>query len=95
MKALFRCEYCDKIGVAEEIEKHENECIHNRTKRSCFTCKHANKHGFAALKFACAHGKQIEEDHYYCDCDSYEWDERDHTTRNPIASNNLFGGAFF
>ena len=27
MKPLFRCEYCDKIGTAEEIEKVNEEGI--------------------------------------------------------------------
>ena len=25
MKQLFRCEYCDKIGTAEQITEHEKE----------------------------------------------------------------------
>ena len=41
MKPLFRCEYCDKIGVEEEIIQHEQTCINNYTKRSCYTCLHA------------------------------------------------------
>ena len=32
MKPLFMCEYCDKIGVAEEIEIHEETCIYNYNK---------------------------------------------------------------
>ena len=43
MKQLFRCDYCDQTGTAEEIEKHEVRCIHNYTKRSCLTCKHKNR----------------------------------------------------
>ena len=41
MKQLFRCEYCDKTGTAEQIAAHEKECMYNYHKRSCWTCKHA------------------------------------------------------
>ena len=41
MKQLFRCEYCDKTGTAEQIAEHEKECMYNYHKRSCWACKHA------------------------------------------------------
>jgi hypothetical protein len=41
MKPLFRCDYCDFTGVEEEVIKHEETCMHNHTRRSCSTCKHA------------------------------------------------------
>lgn len=91
MKQLFRCEYCDKIGTKEELIKHENECINNYTKRSCTTCKHAEN---KITKFNCKLGKEIPEGKIFEYCESYEWDEKDHTSRNPVPFNNLFGGIF-
>ena len=92
MKAIYRCEYCDKMGVAEFIQEHEETCIHNITKRSCNTCKSAD---FVACRYyKCKAGKEIPEGQFYQNCDLYEWDGKDHTTRNPVAFNNLFGGLF-
>lgn len=92
MKPLFRCEYCDKIGVEDEIAKHEQECLNNYSKRSCYTCKHAEN---KITKFVCKCEKEIPEGKIFEFCSSYEWDEKDHITRNPVPFNNLFGGAFF
>lgn len=89
MKPIFRCEYCDKIGVEEEILKHEAECIYNRTRRSCYTCKHAERSG---LNISCKWGREIPSKKYFQDCDCYEWDEVDHATENPVATNSIFGG---
>lgn len=92
MKAIYRCEYCDKMGVADVIEEHEKTCVHNITKRSCNTCKHAELVAFRYYK--CASGIEMPEGQYYENCGSYEWDGKDHTSRNPCAFNNLFGGLF-
>ena len=91
MKPLFRCEYCDKIGTKEELIKHENECINNYTKRSCTTCKYAEN---KITKFICKLDKEIPEGKFFEYCGSYKWDEKDHTSRNPVTFNNLFGGLF-
>lgn len=91
MKHLFRCEYCDKIGVAEEITEHESACVHNYNKKSCFTCKHAEN---KITKFLCKAGKDIPEGQMFENCTIYEWDEKNHTSRNPVPFNNLFGGLF-
>lgn len=91
MKPLFRCEYCDKIGVEEEITQHEQTCVNNYTKRSCYTCKHAEN---KVTHFNCKCGQEIPEGKIFEFCSSYEWDGKDHTTRNPVPFNNLFGGIF-
>ena len=92
MKQIFRCEYCDKLGTEEELLKHEEDCIHNYTKRSCLTCKNRGKLGLN--NFACTLGKPVAEGHYYQYCKTYERDEKDYTTRNPWTMNSLFGGIF-
>lgn len=91
MKPIFRCEYCDKMDVEEEVLKHEKECIYNYTKRSCFTCKHAEN---KITRFNCKAGKDIPEGQQFVNCEKYEWDEIDHAHPNPTAFNNLFGGIF-
>lgn len=92
MKAIYRCEYCDKMGIAEEIIKHESECIYNKEKRSCITCRHSELASFN--KFVCKIDRDIPGGQYYENCSSYEWDEKDHSTKNPSISNTLFGGIF-
>lgn len=92
MKQIFRCEYCDKMGVKEEIAKHEEECIHNYTKQSCITCKHMDMQGL--YRVVCKKGKEVQKGCIIEYCNNYEWDEKDHTTRNPIATNSMFGGLF-
>ena len=29
MKAIYRCDFCDQTGTAEEIMQHEESCIYN------------------------------------------------------------------
>ena len=89
MKQIFRCEYCDQMGTAEEITKHEDECISNYNKRSCMTCKYANRS--AVLKYKCACDRDIPEGKYMEQCPQYEWDGKDHASR---AWNSAFGGLF-
>ena len=91
MKQVFRCEYCDHIGTAEEVAKHEEECISNYTKRSCMTCKHANKS--AVFKYKCTRDIEIPDGKYMEHCPKYEHDEQEHETRvwnSTFVS--LFGG---
>jgi hypothetical protein len=90
MKQLFRCEYCSETGTADEIAKHEAECIFNYDKRSCLTCKHAEN---KFTKYICNAGKDIPEGKYLEQCSNYEWDEKDHTGKS-IFGGNLFGGLF-
>jgi hypothetical protein len=89
MKQLFRCEYCDQTGTAEEIQKHEEECMYNYNKRSCWTCKHAE---VCLPTVTCKAGKEIPKDNYIKNCDRYENDGKDHT--KPSAAKYLFGGLF-
>ena len=91
MKSIFRCEYCDKMDVEEEILKHEAECVYNRTRRSCTTCKHAEN---KITRFICKAGKELPEGQQFIHCEKYEWDEIDHAHPNPTAFNTLFGGLF-
>ena len=91
MKQLFRCEYCDKIGTAEQIAAHEKECMYNHHKRSCWTCKHAE---MCLLTVKCKVDVEIPKDKYIENCTNYEWDEKDHSDINATAK-SLFGGTGF
>jgi hypothetical protein len=91
MKPIFRCEYCDKLGTEEEITKHEAECIYNHTKKSCFTCKHAEN---KIIKFVCKLGKDIPEGKLFEYCPEYEWDEKEFAIRTASPFSNIFGGIF-
>ena len=90
MKLIYRCEYCDKTGTIEEIQKHEEECMYNYHKRSCWTCKHAE---VCLLNVTCKAGKEIPKDKYIEQCNQYEYDEVDHSKVS--AAKTLFGGTPF
>ena len=90
MKQLFRCEYCYKTGTAEQIAEHEKECMYNYHRRSCWTCKHAEK---CLLTIKCNNGVEIPKDKYIENCSNYEWDEKDYSDVN-ITAKSLFGGLF-
>jgi hypothetical protein len=90
MKQLFRCEYCTEVGTEEEILKHEETCIWNYTKRTCYTCRHANRN---IMKFTCCAGRDLEEGKYMEGCSSWDRDDRDHTIKNPFGS--IFGSGLF
>ena len=91
MKQVYRCEYCDHMGTEEDVLKHEQECLWNRDKRTCTTCKKCDR-GF--LKYKCNDGNEIPDGQMFVNCDKYEWDEVDHTTKHPVATNTMFGGLF-
>lgn len=91
MKPIYRCEYCDKMGTKEDILKHEEECIYNYTKRSCYTCKHAEA---KVYKYTCKLDIEIPEGRIYTGCSQYEWDEKDNAHKDPVKFNSLFGGLF-
>lgn len=82
MKQLFRCEYCTEVGTEEEIKKHEEECLYNYTKKSCWTCKY-KEGGFLAIK--CNASIELEPGKYMAECSKYEWDEKDHTSKSTFA----------
>ena len=90
MKQLFRCEYCTEVGTEEEIKNHEDKCLYNYTKKSCWTCKH-KVGSFMALE--CNAGIELEPGKYMEGCSKYEWDEKNHTGKNAFGG-NLFGGLF-
>ena len=38
MKPVYRCDFCGKMGTAEEIEDHEKVCKYNPAVKHCYTC---------------------------------------------------------
>lgn len=91
MKQVFRCEYCDHMGTEEDVLSHEQDCLWNRNKRTCATCKKCDR-GF--LTYKCNDGKEIPDGQMFVNCDIYEWDEVGHATKHPVATNSMFGGLF-
>ena len=89
MKALYRCEYCSKQDIAEEIEKHEVECTYNPAHRSCITCKHGEMH---FVSYACALGTEIPKGMFMQSCSKYEHSGIDYA--QPAGVDALFGGVF-
>lgn len=90
MKQLFRCDYCDYTGTAEEVAVHEETCIHNYNKKSCWTCKHACKHQL--VNFKCQAGQEIPEGKYIENCNKHEWDNKEATVDPKWKG--IFGGLF-
>lgn len=54
-------------------------------------CKKCDR-GF--LKYKCNDDNEIPDGQMFINCDKYEWDEVDHTTKHPVATNTIFGGLF-
>jgi hypothetical protein len=79
------------MGTEEDVLKHEQDCLWNRDKRTCATCKKCDR-GF--LIYKCNDGKEIPDGQMFVNCDKYEWDEVDHATKHPVATNTMFGGLF-
>ena len=45
MKALYRCDFCEKTGTVEEIQEHEEKCLYNPKNKSCATCTYGRIRG--------------------------------------------------
>ena len=39
MKQIWKCDFCDKTGIKEEIEKHEKNCSYDKSLKNCYTCE--------------------------------------------------------
>lgn len=89
MKLLYRCEYCNEMGTEEEIREHEESCLWNYTKKSCYTCKHASR---KLMTITCDAGVELESGKYMEGCRKWEHDEQNHARKNPFG--NIFGGPF-
>lgn len=71
MKPVFKCEYCNFIGTAEDVQEHEPNCTDNYNKKDCMTCKHCDMISLlTSIKCNC--GKEIPSGHVYTGCDKYE-----------------------
>jgi hypothetical protein len=42
----------------------------------------------------CKAGQSVQKGCIIEHCNNYEWDEKDHATKNPTAANSMFGGLF-
>ena len=69
MKPVFRCDYCDFIGIEPEVKKHEVECSENYTRRSCFTCKNRD---YTSSGFKCSVGIEIPDGKMLEFCHKYD-----------------------
>lgn len=70
MKPVFKCEYCNFIGTAEDVHEHESNCTDNYNKKDCMTCKHCDMSRLTAIKCNC--GKEISSGYMYTGCDKHE-----------------------
>lgn len=74
MKPVFKCDYCSHMGTEEEIRAHEETCIDNYDRKSCYTCTHRQFKNLNAVKCDC--GIEIPEGKIYEFCKSYERKEK-------------------
>lgn len=91
MKPIYRCDYCPHTGTAEEVLKHEAECVYNKTKRSCYTCGY--RKGWGIRTFNCQKEVEIPEGKYMENCPNWAEDKREFDTNNPVTSvfDSFFG----
>ena len=70
MKPVYKCEYCDKMGIEEEIREHEKDCFKNFNNKNCMTCKHCKTDGIKRMECIC--GIEIPEGKQFLHCDKHE-----------------------
>lgn len=88
MKQAFICDYCNFIGTEKAVKEHEPKCMENYTRRSCYTCKHADAAWFLNIA-RCKLGKEIPHGKIYEFCPSYERKIEDNDSN---LCTGLFGG---
>lgn len=88
MKPVYQCDYCDHIGTEDDVRKHEEQCMYNYNRKSCWTCKHKDRK--TLMRFKCLLDVEIPENMLMEFCGKYEWDEQKHDKTVP----NLFGSFF-
>ena len=40
MKPVYKCDFCNYMGIAEDVEAHEKVCKYNPAIKHCYTCVH-------------------------------------------------------
>ena len=88
MKPVYRCEYCDHMGTEDEVRTHEEKCIWNYDRRSCWTCKHRS----GATKITCTLGTEIADGCLIEFCSKYENDGRSKMHTASDIFGKFFGG---
>ena len=80
MKPVFKCDYCEFMGTEEDVKNHENTCINNYDKRSCYTCEHRGVLTFVngIPKYKCDKEIDIPEGTIFEFCKSYERKKETH-----------------
>lgn len=89
MKAVFKCDYCDFMGIEEEVKQHESECYHNYDLKSCTTCAYKKSYPSKetlGLNFKCSCGLELPEGKMMINCKKHKREE------DTDILNDLFGG---
>ena len=86
MKPVFKCDYCSQMGTEEEIKEHEQNCINNYSKRSCYTCKNkairpASEKGWY---LQCKLGKEIPSGSVIEFCEHYNKKEENQSSLDEL-----------
>ena len=84
MKPIYRCDYCDQMGTAEEIMAHEENCSWTYNRKSCRTCRRRDSKSL--MQYKCLLDIEIPENHIIEFCGKYEWDEKS----QPKYARNIF-----
>lgn len=91
MKPVFKCDYCNFMGIEEEVKKHEITCTDNYDKKSCYTCKYRKtKFTDGSMTFNCE-VVDIPEGKFLEFCDSYERKEKSDAPFKELFR-DIFGG---
>ena len=92
MKQIFKCEYCNFMGIEEVVKEHEKICSYNGVHKDCESCKYASLDFSSIVKntvsFVCKKGKTIPEGKKLLNCDLHE--TRDSTYSDYGIKNNSF-----
>ena len=93
MKPVFKCDYCSHMGTKEEVREHEETCMDNYDKRSCYTCQHRGKLSMVnnLIKYECSECIEIPEGKIYEYCPSYKRKEKSNYDLGDIFGSFLGG----
>ena len=76
MKPIFKCEYCNFMGIEDVVKTHEESCIYNGEKKDCTSCKYADCKWVSITEgkfnYICKKGKNIPEGKQFLNCDMHE-----------------------
>lgn len=83
MKEVFKCDYCNYIGTAEEVAEHEKTCLCNLKTECCYNCKYIRRDTDITLAWD-------KKGFYVCNYNNtFEHNGKIYRARNPLPNKEI------